>query len=243
MLRALRIRVHIVGTPRSGASLVVANHQSWLDILVLTAAAPIILMAKSEVFSWPLIGGMARRTGAISLRRGSWRSMPAVVDVITTALRQGHRVQVFPEATTRCGGAVGQFYRAGFQAALNAAVVVQPAALSYRDVDSRSSRLAAFVGDTELVDSLRNVLRSPGLEVKLQWLTPIPAIAGTGLAAADRRSVTTLAQNSVASALGQEVIYRQPAQRPRKMTSADSMTKPGATACTSAASATGNTAA
>lgn len=241
MLRGLRIHVEVIGSLCTGASLVVANHQSWLDILVLTATAPMIPVAKADIFSWPMIGGLARRTGAIGVDRRTWRGLPVLVAQMTLALRQGHRVQVFPEATTRCGGAVDQFYRAAFQAALDAAVVVQPAALSYFDHLGHPTRLAAFVGDTELIDSLRKVLRAPALRVRLQWIPAVPAIAGTGLAATDRRSVTELAQGLVARALGQEVVYRQAAQRPRKITSAESIWKPGATIATSAESATGRT--
>ncbi len=241
MLRGLRINVEVMGKLRTGASLVVANHQSWLDVLVLTAAAPMIPVAKADIFNWPMIGGLARRTGTIKVDRRTWRALPALVAEMTLALRQGHRVQVFPEATTRCGGAIDQFYRAAFQAALDAAVVVQPAALSYFDHLGNPTRLAAFVGDAELVDSLRKVLRAPALRVRLQWIPAIPAIAATGLAATDRRSVTEFAQDSVARALSQEVVYRQAAQRPRKITSADSIWKPGAIIATSTESATGST--
>jgi 1-acyl-sn-glycerol-3-phosphate acyltransferase len=110
-LRALGIRLDMRGTPRSGPGLVVGNHVSWLDILALTASAPMRQVAKSEVASWPIIGTMARRSGAIFVRRDSWRQLPAMVEEMTTALRQGEKVQVFPEATTRCGGAIAEFRR------------------------------------------------------------------------------------------------------------------------------------
>lgn len=150
-------------------------------------------------------------------------------------------MQVFPAATTRCGAAIDQFYRAAFQAAFDAAVVVQPAALSYSDHLGNPTRLAAFVGDAELVDSTRKVLRARALRVRLQWIAAIPASAATRLAATDRRSVTEFAQGPVARALSQEVVYRQAAQRPRKITSADSISKPGAMIATSTESATGST--
>ncbi|WP_164479123.1 lysophospholipid acyltransferase family protein [Nakamurella antarctica] len=242
MLRALGISVQSIGAPRSGPSLVVANHQSWLDILVLSAAAPMVPVAKSEVGNWPVIGWLARKCGTLFVRRSCWRDLPSVVAQMTLAMRQGHRVQIFPEATTRCGGAVDEFYRSAFQAAIDAAVVVQPVALQYRQ-GHQSTTAAAFVGEMNVMASVRRVLTCRQLTVTVNWLPAIPAIAGTGVAAVDRRRLCELAFNAVARALNQDVIYRQQAHRPRNITSADSITNPGAIAATSAVLADGSTSA
>jgi hypothetical protein len=50
--------------------LVVVNHSSWIDVLALTALAPVRLVAKREVGQWPLIGGLARCAGALFIDRG-----------------------------------------------------------------------------------------------------------------------------------------------------------------------------
>lgn len=208
LLGALDIRVTVTGTARTGPSLVVANHTSWLDLLLLTAAAPMVPVAKSEVAEWPLVGAVARRCGAVFLRRDSLRALPGSVDEVALRLRQGHRVQIFPEATTRCGRAVGEFHRAGFQAALDAAVVVQPAAIRYAS-GGRPTTTTSFVGDETLVAAALRVLRMPDLHADLRWLTPIPAVAGTGRAAVDRATVTRLVQNAIARSLGQPVLPRR----------------------------------
>ncbi|WP_111766776.1 lysophospholipid acyltransferase family protein [Nakamurella deserti] len=208
VLTAAGVTLTVSGTVRSGAGLVVANHSSWLDVLALAAGAPMVPVAKSEVQEWPLVGAVARRSGAVFLRRRRYRDLPAAVDAMTVLLRQGHRVQVFPEATTRCGRAVGEFHRAAFQAALNAAVVVQPATVRVSQ-GAVPTTATAFVGDDTLAAVVWRTLRMRGVVVELQWLRPIPAIAGSGRAPVDRAVVARLAENAVARALRQDVVLRR----------------------------------
>jgi len=211
VLRALGVRVDTRGTPRSGPSLVVGNHVSWLDILVLTACAPMRLVAKSDIRQWPVLGNAAARTGSLFLQRNGLRSLPPTVAQMTAALRSGSRVQVFPEGTTRCGGALNPFRRAAFQAAIDAGVVVSPVTVRYSDSDSdqATSPQPAFVGDETLVDSVRRVIGMQRLQVSVHWLPAIPAIAGTGRDAIDRKRVAKLAENAVARDLRIPVLVRQ----------------------------------
>jgi len=208
VLRALGVRVVVHGAPRTGPSLVVANHVSWLDILALAGCAPQVMVAKSEVRSWPVVGSAAVRAGAIFLQRNSLRSLPGTVEEITATLRSGQRVQVFPEATTRCGGALGEFHRAAFQAAIDAAVVISPVTIGYAHDGRAGSTVAAFLGEESLLASLCRVLAARRVHVTVHWLPPIPAIAGTGRNHLDRATVTRLAENAVAAGLAVPIVRR-----------------------------------
>jgi 1-acyl-sn-glycerol-3-phosphate acyltransferase len=207
-LSALGVRTQVTGRPRSGAALVVGNHVSWLDILVLSSGAPMLQVAKSEIRDWPIISGIGRRTGTIFLDRFRLRGLPDVVDQVARALRQGHKVQGFPEATTRCGGAIGEFHRFLFQAAIDAAVAVAPVTLQYLDSEGRRTTAPAFLGDETLIDSVRRVLALRDLHVRVHWLPAIPAIAGTGKPAVDRARLSTLVERAVARDLGVPVVLR-----------------------------------
>lgn len=208
ILRALGITVHTRGTPREGGALVVGNHQSFLDILVMSAQTPLHQIAKTEVGDWPLVGGLATRTGTRFLDRSALSTLPLLVDDAVALLRSGRKVQAFPEATTRCGGAIDEFHRCVFQAAIDAAVVVAPVTVQYTGPDGSPVNAPAFVGDETLADSLRRVLALRGLTVQVNWLSPIPAIAGTGHRATDRRRLTTLVQDAVARDLQVPVVWR-----------------------------------
>ncbi len=210
LLRALGIRLAQRGSPPPGAALVVANHVSWLDALVLAAAARTVPVAKSEVLSWPVVGPLATRTGAIFVDRVRWRSLPATVDEITVALRGGYRVQVFPEGTTRCGDALNPFRRAAFRAAVDAAVPVAPAAIRYVDATGRRRAECAFVGEMTVLESVRRIVSVPPVTVEVTWLPAIAAVS-TGHPASDRAMAARRAEHAVALGLGVPVIRRVPA--------------------------------
>jgi 1-acyl-sn-glycerol-3-phosphate acyltransferase len=186
MLAVLGVRVRRRGpAPRPG-SLLVANHVSWLDILVLVAVAPVRLVAKGEVGGWPGIGALAGLSGAIFIDRSRPKALPATVAEVTAALRSGRTVAAFPEGTTFCGANQGRFRPALFQAAIDANVPVVPASICY------DSTAAAFIGDDTLWDSVRRVAALRSLTVTL-----VTAPALRPAADADRRALARAAQSSM----------------------------------------------
>jgi 1-acyl-sn-glycerol-3-phosphate acyltransferase len=131
-LRAAGVELRVTGGGPLAGALVVANHVSWIDVLALQAVAPVRMLAKREVRSWPLLGGLAERTGAVFVDRSGLRALPATVAATAAALRAADTVGVFPEGTTWCGGAAGPFRRAAFQAAIDAGAPVRPVAVVFR---------------------------------------------------------------------------------------------------------------
>jgi 1-acyl-sn-glycerol-3-phosphate acyltransferase len=203
LLWSIGVRVRCNGPAREiGAGdgtgvLVVANHLSWLDILVLGAVHPMRMVAKVEVRDWPLLGALARRIGTLFIDRRGLRSLPGVVDQVAGALRAGAVVGLFPEGTTWCGAASGEFRRAGFQAALDAHAPVRPVAQRFRLPDGTPTTVGAFIGDDTLLDSMLRVLRLPRLVVEVQVLSPLEA--GPGI---DRRELARRAEVAIADATG-----------------------------------------
>ena len=186
MLAAVGVRVRRRGPQPRPGSLLVANHVSWLDVLVLLAVAPVRLVAKGEVGSWPAIGALAGLSGAIFLDRSRPRALPATVGEVTAALRAGRSVAVFPEGTTSCGVNQGRFRPAMFQAAIDADAPVVPTSIHY------DSTAAAFVGDDTLLSSVRRVAALRSLTVTL-----VTAPALRPVADADRRVLARAAQASL----------------------------------------------
>jgi 1-acyl-sn-glycerol-3-phosphate acyltransferase len=180
-----------------GGVLVVANHLSWLDILVLGAVHPMRMVAKREIQGWPVIGALAARFGTLFVDRGGLRSLPGVIEQATEALRGGAVVGLFPEGTTWCGAASGQFRRAGFQAALDAGVPVRPVAQRMRLPDGTPTGVGAFIGDDTLLDSLLRVIRLPELVLEVEVLPAL--LPEPGL---DRRELARRAELAVAAATG-----------------------------------------
>nr|WP_188284906.1 lysophospholipid acyltransferase family protein [Streptomyces sp. CBMA29] len=182
--------------PGTGAgTLVVANHISWLDVLVLLAVQPATLLAKREVGRWPVVGTLVRRAGTRFIDRENVRRLPDTVRELAGLLRSGESVVVFPEGTTWCSVPGGAFRRATFQAALDAGAPVRPVTLSYT-CHGAPTTLPAFVGEGAFLPSFRRVAAAHGLTAHV---TAHPALSPVGH---DRRTLAALAHAAVTSARG-----------------------------------------
>jgi 1-acyl-sn-glycerol-3-phosphate acyltransferase len=191
LLAVLGLRLRVRGKPRPG--LLVANHVSWVDIVVLMALdGGVRLVAKREVSGWPVIGRLARRQRAVFVDRTAPRALPATVAQAADALRSGATVAVFPEATTTCGGCPAPMRPAFFQAAIDARVPVTPLSLAF-SVAGQRSPVAAFVGDDTLVASVRRLARARGLTVTVTATAPLFPDAE-----ADRRALARVAASMIA---------------------------------------------
>jgi 1-acyl-sn-glycerol-3-phosphate acyltransferase len=195
VLRCSGIRLRVSGELGDGGELLAVNHVSWIEVLAVGALRPVRVVAKRETGDWPLIGGVARRTGALFVDRAGLRGLPATVGATAEALRAGADVAVFPEGTTWCGAAAGPFRRAVFQAAIDAGAPVRPVAAVLRLPGGGPAPGAAFVGEQTLWDSLLRVLRLPALDCEL---TILPALRPS----ADRRELARRAGDAVAAVTG-----------------------------------------
>ncbi len=156
MLRVLGIELRLQGdAPARGPMLLVANHISWLDILVMHAARHCRFVAKAQVRRWPLIGTLATGGGTLYIERESRRDAMRVVHHMAEALRSGDILAIFPEGTTTDGRTMLPFHANLVQAAISADAPVQPVALSFIDSASGEPSFAAsYIGDETLVGSL-----------------------------------------------------------------------------------------
>ncbi|PYC68632.1 1-acyl-sn-glycerol-3-phosphate acyltransferase [Streptomyces tateyamensis] len=194
----VRVRVHRMApvdrAPAAGGAgtLLVSNHVSWLDILLVIAVRPGRMLAKSEVGGWPLLGPLVARAGTVFLDRERLRALPGAVAEVRTALTRGERVVAFPEGSTWCGRAGGRFRPAFFQAAVDSGAQVQPMAVRYRLADGTPTTAPAFVGDDGLVGSLRRVLAARGLVAEAVFAPPLTAGPHAG-----RRELARAAQAAV----------------------------------------------
>src|SRR5215468_7611972 len=97
----MKINVHnlsddLHSTPR----LLVCNHQSYLDIIIIASVFPALFVAKTEVSRWPLFGWLTKLGGTIFVNREDAHSGVRCAYRVGRALREGVDVQVFPEGTT-----------------------------------------------------------------------------------------------------------------------------------------------
>jgi 1-acyl-sn-glycerol-3-phosphate acyltransferase len=121
------------GSHGGGPALVVANHVSYLDPIVVASVLPCIAVAKGETRGWPLVGRGLEALGVVFVRRGDAYSGAIALRRAMRALRQGTSVLNFPEGTTTDGRSVEPFRRGAFGLARLAGVPLVPATIAYDD--------------------------------------------------------------------------------------------------------------
>ena len=125
---------------------VVSNHLSYLDILLYSSVQPFVMVAKTEVRGWPLLGWMTAQAGTVYVERGGGpKTYPAVNAAMAEAYRSGLPVLFFPEGTTTDGAAVLPFRRGLFHSVLNNDVSLRTVALRY-SLDDCETNVGATVG-------------------------------------------------------------------------------------------------
>jgi 1-acyl-sn-glycerol-3-phosphate acyltransferase len=170
MLLRLGVTLEVHGTaPAIGPMLLVCNHVSWLDIIVLHAAHHCRFVSKADVGRWPIVGRLATGAGTLYIERSSRRDAMRVVHDMVQALHQGDILMVFPEGTTGDGDTLLPFHANLIQAAVSAPAPVQPVALRYEDADGANSRAVSYVGDETLVGSVWRTLQSRGLRATVRF--------------------------------------------------------------------------
>lgn len=196
LLAALGVDIEADLTHVVPGALLVANHISWLDILLIHAVLPSAFVSKEEVRHWPVIGGMAARTDTVFLRRGSRGHARIVNQEIAGILATGKHVAVFPEGTTTDGQTLLHFHAALIQPALAAGCPVLPVAISYWEPDGRRSLAPRYDGHISLGQCTRAILGRKRLIARLVTTPPC------GLNGEDRRQVAAMAREAICAGAG-----------------------------------------
>lgn len=183
LLRAMGIALEVRGVaPRPGATLIVANHVSWLDIAAIHAAVPHArFVSKADVLKWPLLGWLIHGAGTLFIERERKRDAVRVVHAMAHALGHGDTIAVFPEGTTGSGPELLPFHANLLQAAVATATPVQPVALRFSDTQRPFSDSVLYLGETSLAQSLWRVASARGLRAHVEIVPPMAS------AHADRR--------------------------------------------------------
>lgn len=176
--------------------LLVANHVSWLDVLVIQSLQPSVFVAKKEVRAWPVVGAIAQACEVVFVDRGSPSSARQMVANVTDALAKGYRVAGFPEGTSSEGLEVRMFHANLFEAAIEQSVDVHPVALRYTNTSTgEHCQVAAFVGEIGFVESLHKVMCARSINVHLNIGKPLSPLGHS------RRTLAQLSHRCVSAQL------------------------------------------
>lgn len=184
--------MRLVGQPIGRHSLIIANHTSWLDILILAGATNCAFVSKDEL-GHGLLHWLADQNATVYVKRSHVKGAKDQAIALADALEDEKPVAVFPEATTGPGTHLLQFRSSLLEAANYAAkdVQIRPVAVDYGGA-------AAEIGwsnEPGKTNVLRILGRRGGLPVTLHCLEPLSR-------AGDRKQLAQQARDVIASTLG-----------------------------------------
>lgn len=179
-LRILGIEVHLFGRrnlPPTAGCLMVSNHLSYLDIVILGSISPVVFVTSVEVRD-SVLGLIARSGGSLFVERRSRNNLQGEIEEIRQTMNRGMNVLIFPEGTSSNGEQVLPFKKSLFDSAIHSQKTVIPFCLKYLLVDGRpfgreSRDLLCWYGDMEFLPHLKEVLRLKKVQVALQILEPV----------------------------------------------------------------------
>ncbi len=143
--------------PTSG--LLVSNHLSYLDIIVLSSIQPCVFVAKRDIASWPLFGALTTAAGTIYVDRERRLASSQIVDLIRDAISSGSLIVLFPEGTSSNGETVLPFKSALLEAVVQLRCEVATVAIDYELDDGSVADEICYWGDMTFGLHLLNVFR------------------------------------------------------------------------------------
>jgi len=186
-------RITVVGAPARTGDLLIANHVSWLDIMVLAGATGCAFISKAEIRSHPFLKWVADQNHTIYIDRADRRAIHDQARSIVDGLKRDQPLALFPEGTVGDGGTL-----LPFKPSLLSAVAPPPAGVTLRpvaiDYHGRGSAFGWAPGEHGLANALKILGHKGRLPVTVRLLAPIAP-------SPDRKQMARAAHDAVAAAL------------------------------------------
>lgn len=176
MLWLLGIKVTVVNRRNLSKKqkIILSNHISYMDILVLGAYFDCFFVAKMDIAGWPIFGFLAKVGGTVFITRQR-QHVKTQLDLLQTHVDAGQSLLIFPEGTTSNGTLVKPFKSSLLNAAFNAKKppVIQPVSLIYTHMNRKKMQThrdydhVAWYDDMTLVPHLWQALRQKSFTAKV----------------------------------------------------------------------------
>ncbi len=175
LLKILGIRLSIKGKPSERKPLIlIGNHSSYLDIIILGSVLPVCFVAKSEIKGWFLFGTLASLQNSIFIDRRNFKALDSLKK-ISKNLSSNFAIIIFPEGTTNNGKRVLKFRASLFKIFEDDPTLgLQNFSLCYTHInsmplDNRMRPNIAWYGEMNLITHLKRLLHYSSIGAKLQF--------------------------------------------------------------------------
>ncbi|MBI9041660.1 1-acyl-sn-glycerol-3-phosphate acyltransferase [Lutibacter sp.] len=163
----LNSKITVYGKEPLVSGLIISNHRTYFDPIVILKNILAYPIAKKEVESWPLIGNFGKATGVIFVKRNCKYSREESRNQINTVLEKGFSILNTPEGTTHKESTTIRFLPGAFNLAVQLRVPVIPVAIDYKDIND------AWVGDDTFIPHFLRCFSKWKTEIKVSYLEPI----------------------------------------------------------------------
>jgi lyso-ornithine lipid O-acyltransferase len=187
--RACRRSLKVIGVqiesrgPAAQGAVIVANHLSYLDILVMAALTPVVFVSKKEVRHWPIFGWFAEKAGTRFIDRNKRGDVMRISEEIGPVMAAGLTIVIFLEGTTTDGAGVLPFKASLLEPVVQNRWPVVPAALVYLVPEGRSAAMeVCWWADMTLAPHLLNFMTLPWVRAQVAW-------GALQIAAGDRKTL------------------------------------------------------
>ncbi|MFN8847105.1 MAG: lysophospholipid acyltransferase family protein [Bdellovibrionales bacterium] len=173
--RTFKVQIEILNAPPANTpGLFIGNHLGFLDILSIGGSRPLLFVTSQEMRETPVLGLLTEMAGCIYVERRSRKSIHDELKNLIEALKEGHNICLFPEATSHNGERVLPFKRTLMTAAAHANVPIFPYTLNFIEIDGepfslKNRDLVCWYGDMPFVKALFSSLSIGQLKVQIKF--------------------------------------------------------------------------
>jgi 1-acyl-sn-glycerol-3-phosphate acyltransferase len=169
----LNIKVTVEGDEgqlERGGYVIIGNHVSYVDGIVLGSIFPIVFVSKREVKSWPVVGQWNTLCGSIFINRQRKELVGSLVREMSGKLKQEANILLFPEGTSTNGEQMLPFQTVPLAAPLRNRSIIVPTTIAYRNIDdqpvtSANRDLIYWYGDMDFVSHFWKLLALRSVDV------------------------------------------------------------------------------
>ncbi|SDX94587.1 lysophospholipid acyltransferase family protein [Flavobacterium degerlachei] len=163
----LGIRTTVYGELPIVQGLIVANHRSYFDPIVIVGHIHAFPVGKKEVESWPLIGYICKISGVIFVERECPESRQKTCENIKEVINNGNSVINFPEGTTHILPTTVDFNYGSFKTAAQIKAAILPVAIDYK------VKSDAFINDDTFIPHFLKCFGKLTTEIKITYFPPL----------------------------------------------------------------------
>ncbi len=178
-LTKLNFEVHVKGYNAELMAqdnfLLVGNHMSYLDILVISSIVPSVFVTSVDLKESGFLGTLAELGGSIFVERRNRSQIERDLESMTKTLRDGFNIMVYPEGTSSNGEKVLPFKKSLLMSAVNAEKDILPVCIKYREINGRpfspeNRDHVCWYGDMTFLPHFMELLKTKKVIVDLEFL-------------------------------------------------------------------------